>query len=266
MIKKIENHPHRHALQLDLQRSQSFTRIKTNDSWSWEHRVVWITRHGTQSTVQGMSIILGRRHRLLHVRGTSCKKEQRRTRNSSSYTMDLLSIPNYYIKKGRPHGHRYGKKPGDREYYIAKFAQEEVQKEVLPGYPRPVYTRREVPQERVWHSVALRKCVARMDDLADEDHTHHLTPEEIRDYRVSWWIRSNKVGSDTMPVRHRSDFKPSIVNLATAQRQRGCSSSESKMVAKLLFVLVELARILVAFFLWASPRRRTQHRLIRETW
>ena len=23
--------------------------------------------------------------------------------------MDLLSIPNYYIKKGRPHGHRYGK-------------------------------------------------------------------------------------------------------------------------------------------------------------
>ena len=27
------------------------------------------------------------------------------------YTMDLLSIPNYYIKKGRHHGHRYGKKP-----------------------------------------------------------------------------------------------------------------------------------------------------------
>ena len=26
------------------------------------------------------------------------------------YTMDLLSIHNFYIKKGRPHGHRYGKK------------------------------------------------------------------------------------------------------------------------------------------------------------
>ena len=23
------------------------------------------------------------------------------------------------IKKGRPHGHRYGKKPGDREYFTA---------------------------------------------------------------------------------------------------------------------------------------------------
>ena len=61
--------------------------------------------------------------------------------------MDLLSIPNYYIKKGRPHGHRYGKKPGDREYYIAHSAQEEVQKEELLGYPRPIHTRRKVPQE-----------------------------------------------------------------------------------------------------------------------
>ena len=35
------------------------------------------------------------------------------------YTMDLLSIPEYVIKKGRLHGHRYGKKPGDREYFSA---------------------------------------------------------------------------------------------------------------------------------------------------
>ena len=27
------------------------------------------------------------------------------------------------------------------------FTQEEVQKEVLPGYPRPIHTRRKVPQE-----------------------------------------------------------------------------------------------------------------------
>ena len=24
--------------------------------------------------------------------------------------LDLVSIPNFYIRKGRPHGHRYGKK------------------------------------------------------------------------------------------------------------------------------------------------------------
>ena len=43
--------------------------------------------------------------------------------------------------------------------------------------------------------------------LANEDHTHHITPDEIRVYRNIWWIRSNFVGSDTMLVRHRADFK-----------------------------------------------------------
>ena len=27
-----------------------------------------------------------------------------------SSVLDLFSIPNFYIRKGRPHGHRYGKK------------------------------------------------------------------------------------------------------------------------------------------------------------
>ena len=50
------------------------SRIKTNDSWSWEHQIVRITRHGTQSTVLGMFITLGRRHRLLHVRALLAKR------------------------------------------------------------------------------------------------------------------------------------------------------------------------------------------------
>ena len=43
--------------------------------------------------------------------------------------------------------------------------------------------------------------------------THHLTPDEIEDYRVNWWVRSNKIGSDTMPIRHRSDFKQALSTL-----------------------------------------------------
>ena len=35
------------------------------------------------------------------------------------FTLDLFSILNYYIKKGRPHGHRYGKKEGDHENWVA---------------------------------------------------------------------------------------------------------------------------------------------------
>ena len=38
-------------------------------------------------------------------------KESEANRCVIQYTLDLLSIPNYVIKKGRPHGHRYGKTP-----------------------------------------------------------------------------------------------------------------------------------------------------------
>ena len=33
-------------------------------------------------------------------------------------TLDLLSIPEYVIKKGRPHGHRYGKTLEKKEYHL----------------------------------------------------------------------------------------------------------------------------------------------------
>ena len=104
-----------------------------------------ITRCRTQNAVQSMFIILGRRHRLLHVRHF-LRKGTEENKKFVQYTMDLLSIPNYCIKKGRPHGHRYGKKPGDRILH-RPFTQEEVQKEELLGYPRPIHTRQKAPQE-----------------------------------------------------------------------------------------------------------------------
>ena len=101
--------------------------------------------------------------------------------------------------------------------------------------------------------------------IDNEDHTHHLTPEEIDDYRSNWWIRSNKIGFDTMPIRHRSDFKQALSTLRQLKDKEDEAQRNQKMDAKLFFVLVELARIMVEFFLRESPRRRTQHRLIRET-
>ena len=58
-----------------------------------------------------------------------------------------------------------------------------------------------------------------MDKLANEDHTHHITAEEISMYRNNWWIRSNFVGSDTMPVRHRPEFKQALSTLRRLKNQ-----------------------------------------------
>ena len=62
-------------------------------------------------------------------------KERGANQQFINYTMDPLSVPEYVIKKGRPHGHRYGKKPGDREYFTAnqlkKRCKENISKESM---------------------------------------------------------------------------------------------------------------------------------------
>ena len=54
------------------------------------------------------------------------------------------------------------------------------------------------------------EVIREMDRLANEDHTHIATEKELDVYRGNWWKRSNFVGSDTMPIRHRRDFKQAL--------------------------------------------------------
>ena len=56
------------------------------------------------------------------------------------------------------------------------------------------------------------EVILEMDRLANEDHTHIVTEEEINVYRAS-----NLVDSDTMPIRHRPDFKKA---LSTSHRHK----------------------------------------------
>ena len=137
--------------------------------------------------------------------GTSCVKEEKKIRN-------LFSIPNYYIKKGRPHGHRYGKKPGDHEYYIANSLKKKCKKKFYLGI-HDRFIQDEKFRENMLDNGRTEEICGQMDALADEDHTHHLTSQEYFYYKSNWWLRSNKIGFDTMPIRHRSDFKQALSTL-----------------------------------------------------
>ena len=106
------------------------------------------------------------------------QKETEANRKVVKYTMDLLSHPEYVIKKGRLHGHRYGKKPGDKEQYPA-------------------------------HQLK-KKC-----------HTHHLTEQEYFHCKNKWWLHLNKSGSDTLPLRKRSDFKQALSTLESLHQEAG---------------------------------------------
>ena len=49
------------------------------------------------------------------------------------FSLDLLSIPEYAIKRGRHHGHGYGKLPGSREYYLANNLKKRCKKKDFQG-------------------------------------------------------------------------------------------------------------------------------------
>ena len=129
-----------------------------------------------------------------------------------SSVLDLFSIPNFYIRKGWPHGHRYGKKEGCTEFHTAKQFQKKCRKKQYENI-----------HDRLIRDLWFRKTmidmgrseqvILEMDRLASEDHSQIATEEEIDVYRGNWWIRSNLVNSDTMPIRHRLDFKKALSTL-----------------------------------------------------
>ena len=215
LIQKIENHPNRHALQRHLQQSQSFNPF-SQESKQMIHEVGNIelcelldTEPKTQCKVclsyWDIGIVYCTCGHFLR-NGTEGNKKL------IQYTMDLLSIPDYYIKKGRPHGHRYGKQPGDKEYDIAHQLKKKCKKKYYEGI-HDRFIRDDKFRRNMIEIGRTEDLCRQMDDLADEDHTHHLTPQEVDNYKSNWWIRSNKIGSDTMPIRHRSDFKQALSTL-----------------------------------------------------
>ena len=83
----------------------------------------------------------------------------------------------YVIKKGRPHGHRYGKKPGDKEYYTANQLKKKCKKKDFQGI-HDRFTRDQEFRNRMTENHRDEDLCRRWDAFADEDHTHHLTAQE----------------------------------------------------------------------------------------
>ena len=212
LIQQIENHPQRQALQSDLQQHQAF------NPFSKESKDAIMAVGNTELceildvepksqcraclTYWDAGIVYCTCGHLMEDDTTENKKY-------ISSVLDLFSIPNFYIRKGRPHGHRYGKKEGCKEFHTAKQLQrrcrEKHYENIHDRFIRDKWFRKTMIELGRSEEVILE-----MDRLASEDHSHIATQEEIDVYRGNWWIRSNLVDSDTMPIR----LQRSVVNLA----------------------------------------------------
>ena len=122
-VKKIEKHPHRQALQHDLQQNDAYnpfsekSKKMIKDMGNVELFELFETDPKATQCKECQSYWS---EGIMYCTCGHLLKETVANRRFIVYSLDLLSIPNYVIKKGLPHGHRYGKTPQQKEYHQAQ--------------------------------------------------------------------------------------------------------------------------------------------------
>ena len=126
-----------------------------------------------------------------------------------SAVLDTFSIPNFYIRKYRPHCYMYGQAPGCRDDCTANQLAKRCRKKKYDSI-HDRFIRDKTFRKAVFELGRSEKIIIGIHQLASENHTHEATKAEIDVYRGNWWIRSNVVNFDTMPTRHQPDFKKAL--------------------------------------------------------
>ena len=223
LVKKIENHPDRHAIQLDLQQDKAYNPFSATAKKMikdvGQRRAVWIVRDGLLRR-SAKACLSYRSEGIVYCTCGHLLKETVANRSFIENTLDLLSIPEYVIKKGRLHGHRYGKAPENKEYHQAHYLEKRCIKREFTGI-HDRFLRDHVFRERMLENKRDEDVCRKWDDLAEEDHTCRMSESECFHYRQNWWISLNKSGNTTEPLRKRSDFKQALSTLKRLHREAG---------------------------------------------
>ena len=123
LIQQIENHPQRQALQSDLQQHRPF------NPFSKESKdAIMVVGNTELCEIVDVELKSQCRACLTYwsagivycTCGHFLQDDTTENKKYISSVLDLFSIPNFYIRKGRAHGHRNGKKEGCKEYHTAK--------------------------------------------------------------------------------------------------------------------------------------------------
>ena len=157
LVKKIENH-HRHSLQRDLQQNEAYNPFSTTTKKMIQDvgNVELFELFETHPKTQCKECLFYWSEGIVYCTCGHLFKETVANRSFIEYTLDSLSIPEYVIKKGRPHGHRYWKTPEKKEYHLAHNLKKRC---IKRGFTRI--------HDRFWRDHLFRKRMLEHD--RDED-------------------------------------------------------------------------------------------------
>ena len=207
LIQKIKNHPDLHTLQQDLRQNKAYNPFSAEstrmikDVGNVEQFELFETDPKTQCKACPSYWSEG----IVYCTCGHLLKETVANRRLIVYTLDLLSIPDYVIKKGRLHGHRNGKASENKEYYLAQNLKKLCIKRDFTGI-HDRFLRDHVFRERMLENNRDEDVCRKWHDVAEEDHTYRMSESEYFHYKQNWWISRNKSGNTTEPLRKRSDL------------------------------------------------------------
>ena len=192
LVQKIENDPHRHALQLDLQQHKAHNPFSATSKKMIQDvgNVELFELFETDPETQCKECLSYWSEGIVYCTCGHLLKESEANRGVIQYTLDLLSIPEYVIKKGRPHGHRYGKTPQQNEYHQAHNWKKRCIKKHFKGIHDRFLRDPDFRESLLQHDRDEEVCI-RMDDLADKDFSHYMTESEYIRCKQNWWISLN---------------------------------------------------------------------------
>ena len=125
LVKQIESHPRREALQADLQQKNVYNPFSDDSK-------VMIREMGnvglcelceTIPKVQCSHCLLCWNQGVIYCNGGHFLVESESRRKFNKLRLDALSIPHFVIKKGRPRGAGHGKTEAQKEYYVVHNAR-----------------------------------------------------------------------------------------------------------------------------------------------
>ena len=93
-------------------------------------------------------------------------RENQSSRHIIRWTSNLLSIPNYVIKKGRPHGNRHGKTEEKIKHHIAHILRKRCIKKGFEGIHDRFRKDPEFRESQLEHDRTEEVCI-QMDELVD---------------------------------------------------------------------------------------------------
>ena len=131
LILKIENHPQRHALQSDPQQHRQFNPFskESQDVIKALGNIELCEIFDVEQKQCTICLAYGDAGIISCTCGHFLRDDTTENKKYIKSVLGLFSIPNFYIRKGRPQCHRYGKKEGDREYHIANNSKRSARNE-----------------------------------------------------------------------------------------------------------------------------------------